>query len=338
MHVTAGGPYNSGFRPYYAAFYEERRQIRRTSNSVCFTLLIGVLLMGVILPKILLACLQANSYAFTGNNSFSNLQPVMYYLLIGVDYVLGLAIPAFTYFSARRIPLSTGLPFQKTGWKTTAVYVAFGSMICMLANYPANLVSEIQKHFGFSGTLPEMPLNNDPWVLALYIVNVAVIPPLVEELLFRGVALQSLRRFGDGFAVVVSAILFGVYHGNFIQMAFAFLCGLAMGYAVVRTNSLLPSILIHLINNALSVVLEILTRFYGQKTAAHVDNILCIVLVALGIAALLLLFWKKKLFTPRKRCSILPFSTRMGAAFGNFGAILFLFYGIASSVAMMYHG
>lgn len=48
----------------------------------------------------------------------------------------------------------------------------------------------------------------------LYVIGVAVIPPLVEELGFRGVMLSALRRYGDGFAVLVTAVAFGIFHGN----------------------------------------------------------------------------------------------------------------------------
>ncbi len=189
--------------------------------------------------------LKGIGFSFDRSNNFSGFPPVLYYLFLGLNYVLGLAIPAFLYFSAEHIPLSEGIPFRKTSALDLVLYVAFGSMVCMLANYPADFVSKLQEFFGFSGSLPDMPLNNDPAVLALYGLSVVVIPPLVEEVMFRGVILQSLRRYGDGFAVLVSAMLFGMYHGNLIQMVFAFLSGLALGYVVIRTNSLLPSILIH---------------------------------------------------------------------------------------------
>lgn len=338
MYVSAGGPYHNSFHPFFTAGYEERMQIRSTSNRVCWTALAGVVLMGFVLPAIGLLYLKSIGFPISGKASFDGMSPVMYYLLVGVDYVVGMALPAFLYFSAERMPLSQGIPFRKISVEEIVLYVAFGSMICILANYPANLVSKIQEFFGFSGSLPEMQLNNDPRVLVLYGFSVVIIPPLVEEVMFRGVILQSLRRYGDGFAVLVSAILFGLYHGNFIQMVFAFLSGLALGYAVIRTGSLLPSILIHFINNAVSFAVEIVSRFYGQSMANYVDNIAALTLIVLGVGATCVLAVRHKLFSGKRSGSVLPFSARMGAAFGNAGAICFLLYAIVSSVSTLRHG
>lgn len=338
MYVSAGGPYqNHYYPPYYAAAYEERRQIRHTANGVCWTALIGVLLM-VALSGVCALYLRLIGYQFTTQNGFEGLPPVLYYLLVSVQYSVGLALPAFLYFAIKHIPLTESLPFQKAGAANVAMYVFFGCMVCMLANYPADLVSTIQQYFGFSGSLPEMPLNNDAQVLVLYAVNVIVIPPLVEEVMFRGVVLQSLRRYGDGFAVLVSAMMFGLYHGNFIQMIFAFICGLAMGFAVIRTNSLLPSIIIHFVNNSVSLAVEMVSRYYGQSMANYVNNILSIAIIALGLISVFFLASKRKLFTGKRSGSILPLSSRMAAAFGNAGAVFFILYALGSSIFTLFRG
>ena len=166
MYVSAGGPYPNGFGSFYdAAGYEERARIRRSSNGVCLTALAGILLMGVALPIAGMWFLRSVGFGFTGNSSFEGLPPVLYYLLLGFNYVAGLAIPAFLYFSARRVPLSKGIPFGKVSAADLVLYVAFGCMICMLSKYPPELVAKLQELFGFSGSLPEMPLNNDPAVV-----------------------------------------------------------------------------------------------------------------------------------------------------------------------------
>ena len=80
----------------------------------------------------------------------------------------------------------------------------------------------------------------------LYIINGVVLPAFIEEIVFRGAIMQSLRRFGDGFALLVSSVLFAVVHGNFVQAPYAFLMGLVIGYFVLRTGSLWAGIFIHL--------------------------------------------------------------------------------------------
>lgn len=333
MYDSFGGPY----RRYDPTGSGERGEIRRTASGACWAALLGVLLMSVVLPLLGRAYLQRLGFTFSEQNDFSGLPPVMYYLLVSLNYVVGLALPAFLYFYAKRVPLSRGLPFRRVGLPDLFLYVAFGGMVCMLANYPTLLVSQLQEAFGFSGSLPSMPLTNDLPVLLLYGVDVVVIPPLVEEAMFRGVVLQSLRRYGDGFAVVFSAVLFGLYHGNFIQMVFAFFCGLALGFSVIRTDSLLPAILIHSINNGISLAVEMVSRYRGGEEAAYVDGVITLCLIAAGALALIFLVVRRKLFSGRSSGSMLPFSSRMGAAFSNSGAVAFVLYALVSSVYVLYH-
>lgn len=72
--------------------------------------------------------------------------------------------------------------------------------------------------------------------------------PVAEELVFRGFVLRRLMGGGKGFAIVLSAVLFGVMHGNFLQGLFAVFAGLVFGYVAVE-YSIKWSILIHILNN-----------------------------------------------------------------------------------------
>lgn len=91
-----------------------------------------------------------------------------------------------------------------------------------------------------------------PAQLLTELVYVALVPALVEEIAFRGIVLGMLRKHSDGLAVVLSALLFGLFHGNVIQLPFATCFGLAAGYITLRTGSLWPVIVLHFINNASS--------------------------------------------------------------------------------------
>jgi uncharacterized protein len=327
-------PYNPYYNPSpYAMAQGEKSDLKRTANSICWTLLAAMLLMS----GLVLACrayLSLVGYASVDPGSeFSGFTPILYYLATGSGYVVGLAVPALIYFAAKRIPLSDALPFQKVGFVKTAACVFFGSAVCMLANIPANMVVEIEKFFGFSGSMPEMPLTNDIWVTVLYGITIAIIPPIVEELLFRGMVLQSLRKYGDSFAIVVSAMLFGLYHGNFVQMVFAFIAGLIMALVVVRTGSLWTSILIHFINNSISFAIEMTLRYAGENTANLVNSIIVGALIALGVLSLIYLLIKDKhFFRSGKSNPLLPLSSKVGAAFANPGGVVMLLFAVGSSI------
>lgn len=85
----------------------------------------------------------------------------------------------------------------------------------------------------------------------------SILAPIGEEILFRGLILRSLRPYGKRFAVLGSAFLFGMYHGNLMQTPYAFLVGLVFGYVAVEYSALW-AIGLHLFNNL--VMADLFTR------------------------------------------------------------------------------
>jgi membrane protease YdiL (CAAX protease family) len=120
------------------------------------------------------------------------------------------------------------------------------------------------------------------------ILAIAVLGPIIEELTFRHAVLNALlKKFSPRMAILISAILFGVIHINPAQIIPAFLFGLLFGWMCWRTRSLLPTIVLHVLNNCTSVFLE--------RTHNHVDDITQLVstttAIGLTIIAIPLLFF-----------------------------------------------
>lgn len=102
------------------------------------------------------------------------------------------------------------------------------------------------------------------WVGAF--MKVVVVAPIVEELIFRGLILQGFRKNYKGFtAVVMSALLFALFHLNPWQFPATFVLGLLLGWIVLRTNSIVLAILGHAINN----FLVLLSITYWDKISVH---------------------------------------------------------------------
>ena len=79
----------------------------------------------------------------------------------------------------------------------------------------------------------------------------ALLAPALEELAFRGILLRRVERAaGTVPAVLISSLLFGLYHGNLSQGITAAAAGLALGYAYVKTDALLVSVVMHVAVNA----------------------------------------------------------------------------------------
>jgi membrane protease YdiL (CAAX protease family) len=86
------------------------------------------------------------------------------------------------------------------------------------------------------------------------ILYVVILGPFFEEIIFRGAILRSLQPYGENFAIVLSSLLFGVYHLVFLQGIFAFFVGLILAYCTLRF-SIKWSMLLHMLNNGISMTI-----------------------------------------------------------------------------------
>ena len=90
------------------------------------------------------------------------------------------------------------------------------------------------------------------------ILAIAIIGPVLEEILFRGAITRALlQQYNPTKAILISALLFGVFHINPAQILPAFLIGILLAWTYYKTGSLIPCILMHVLNNSLSVYLSI---------------------------------------------------------------------------------
>lgn len=96
-------------------------------------------------------------------------------------------------------------------------------------------------------------------------VQVALIAPIVEELWFRGMVMESLRPYGNGFAIFVSAILFGLTHANLEQFFYAATLGVFLGYIAISTGSIVTTTIMHAIFNSLAGFMLLLSADKGVQ-------------------------------------------------------------------------
>ncbi len=132
-------------------------------------------------------------------------------------------------------------------------------------------------------------LMKEPWGY----VAIGILAPLTEEVIFRGAILRTLlgmmSKKNHWVAIMISAALFGVVHGNTAQFVNALLMGLLLGWMYYRTKSLVPGILMHWVNNTLAYVLsniipqsegKLIDLFHGDEKTMYyaVGFSLCIMI------------------------------------------------------------
>ena len=135
---------------------------------------------------------------------------------------------------------------------------------------------------------------------------VAVVVPLAEEMAFRGAILRTLLdHFGPSgrwWAILLSALLFGMAHGNIVQFVNGTVVGLLLGWLYWRTRSIAPGVVFHLVNNAIAFFTfrfmpglqnMKLTDFFGGDYARLALFILC------SLCVLVPAWWQVKRLTDR---------------------------------------
>lgn len=176
----------------------------------------------------------------------------------------------------------------KFGWKNFLMCVAvafitlFGSLY--LINYLFDLLSKIG--YNPDASLP-LPLTNG-WWLVLNLVVLALIPAICEELLYRGIIMNGLRKFGDVGAIFISALFFALAHGSAMQFFYQFILGVVLSAVVIKTGSIVASAVVHFLNNAIVVVYQYIYAHTGATEPAFTPAIIAIAFSVAIVAGLLL--------------------------------------------------
>lgn len=266
--------------------YLYKKQLSKDSNAVNLLLIIAIIIMNITVVFVMLV--PAIVGAFNNIDAVTDMleDTTSLYNMNSLVMLITFFVPFLVFCWVKKVNIGTILPFEKVGFKTTLLITLLGFSVAMVANYPANIIAGIFEQFGLNVYPETESTYNTATDIILGYVNIALVPAFIEEFAFRGVVLGFLRKHSDSFAVVASAILFGLFHGNFVQIPFAFIGGLMFGFLLVKTNSLLPGMIVHFINNAFSVTLDILVTS-NALSENSVNLIYTAILIAVSIIGII---------------------------------------------------
>lgn len=119
------------------------------------------------------------------------------------------------------------------------------------------------------------------WEIMISVILLSVLPAIGEEILFRGGVARGLKRKNYLFAIIMSGLMFSIFHGSAAQTIHQFLIGMVFAYLYFVTGSLLASMFAHFLNNLFAVLLELtlanvkITLPFGAEIAVWI--VVCIV-------------------------------------------------------------
>lgn len=199
-----------------------------------------------------------------------------------------LTIPFLLYAAHTQIPFSSAVPLRRVSPRLIVVAVMMSLSVSVIGIYASEALSYLLSAFDVYFYEPILVLPDDIISIIFYVLNLTVVPAIFEEIAFRGVLMQSLRRFGDSFALLTSAILFALVHISPLSMPNAFLMGLVIGYFVLFTGSLYTGMIIHLVHNLFSLLISQLGHL-DHSIANIIFLSIQAVYMVLGVAAVILL-------------------------------------------------
>ncbi len=161
-----------------------------------------------------------------------------------------------TRYESRRHKYSTPVMSSWRGFDPTAILWGFILLACAsIALSPIKMV--------LPPTERAMPMGG--WTLA----TVCILAPIFEEIIFRGRLFSMLHRsVGALSSAVITALIFGLVHGDPRVMIDGFVAGMIFSFLYIRKRSIIAPILVHMCNNAIAYALMILS--YQDKSAAQI--------------------------------------------------------------------
>ncbi len=228
-----------------------RDKLKRMVNEAFFPVMLTLLMM------------NAFSSAFVMLDGFipEKAYQIIYNIHLVFTYVALFPVTFFVYSVGKRCKTYTffkkpeASKFYIARW--TVIIFGITHAVATLFYYLFVLLEKLGLRVN---DLPSVP-HDSPFETVLYFITVVICAPIFEELLFRGFLLTRLRRFGSWFAIITSGVMFGLFHQNHEQLFFATAFGILTAFVAMRTRSIIPGIIAHVLLNGYAFLLELLTSF-----------------------------------------------------------------------------
>lgn len=308
----------------------EKKLISKKSNGLglfIFAYFATMNITSILLEIILIIC-KPND--FLGDS----IESVPLYLLSIFVSIFAAFIPGVLYLFISRTKISDVIPTNYVKLTEFIPIIFIGMGVSMVANYAADIVANNFSIFGLENTIDFSESTNNLGEIVLSVIATAIVPAFAEEFAFRGILMGTLRKHGDLFAIIASAVIFGAMHSNIIQIPFAFILGLILGFITCNTNSIFPAITIHFVNNFYAVIMNILqtSDILSDKKLYIINYALCIGFCIMGLLSFVYIILKNDSFfkllskkqTINQNCSSLTFKDKILVFFINPGIIISL--------------
>ncbi|MBD8499644.1 type II CAAX endopeptidase family protein [Paenibacillus arenosi] len=180
----------------------------------------------------------------------------VWFFLIYVAFAqIGLnVIPSTAWISSKRLSWQSVFKFRKVAWTTMVLSILIYAISQVFMLFIHQMTEIVSVALGRTYQVSVYPIASDLTSLFVLIVAIGVIPPICEELLFRGSLLTGYEQKGRWFAAAMSSILFALFHDNPYRLVELFFAAWVSAIIVLYARSIWPGIVIHMATNITYVI------------------------------------------------------------------------------------
>lgn len=142
-------------------------------------------------------------------------------------------------------------------------------------------------HTDISNPVQNLINSSDIW---LNLILISIIGPIFEEIFFRKLLVDRTIKYGARVSIILSAVIFGFFHGNLSQFFYAFLLGGFFAYVYIKTGKIIYTILLHIIVNLMGSVVSLFVAESAQALLSNTFTATNLVIVLIYLAIILLAF------------------------------------------------
>jgi len=237
-----------------------------------------------LLVLFVITVMQLSKYALGNLNETTNV-----FVAVGVIQLAALGLPCMLYYLLKGRKLAEPMYLMSRGgphllFLIFAALFFISGMLFIKYFYFINrgTISSMTNFYqDFSGTTEgARPLE--------IILSLIIIPAFCEEFFFRGIVFSEYRKFGTANAVLMSALCFAILHFSVENFFIYLFAGIVLGFVTAMTRSILPSILLHLLNNTLGIYgSDAFLRITVVKNGAYFIGFVLIVLTGITLVLML---------------------------------------------------
>lgn len=270
-------------------------------------------------------------------------------------YVLGMP---FLIWLLKKLPAQTPQRHvMSAGQFGVSFLMCYAIMFCcnLLGNI-VTMVIGLLKGGAVQNTILDVATSSNMVITFVYMVICA---PVFEEYIFRKLIIDSTMRYGQGVAILLSGLMFGLFHGNLNQFVYAFGLGLFLAFLYVRTGSLKISIALHMIINFLGGIVgvlilqlidmqgltealasgdtQVLMEYYSSHLAGWVVyGVYAILILAAVITGVVLLIVFRKRFTLPGNERVIPRGRGFSTVILNPGMAVYCLFWLAMILLQLF--